>query len=181
MTSISSMSDKEIEFLGVKYFRTNSGYYLSQSTSNAGRRKAKGLHVAIWEHFSGKKVPSGFLIHHKDHNRSNNSFDNLECMSQKDHAKEHGRQNAKISEKTRAAASVWHKSIKGREWHQKHAKEIWQSKVTRSANCHHCGTVFETYFPDRAMYCTTKCRQRFYHDRGLTTRQRARNAKTVSP
>lgn len=47
-------------------------------------------HRMIWEEINGK-IPEGFVIHHKDHNRSNNDIDNLELMSRSEHAKLHGK------------------------------------------------------------------------------------------
>jgi hypothetical protein len=63
-----------IEFNGIKY-RLMGGkrrYYLSQSNTNAGRKRPKGLHVAVYEFYSGEKVQKGFHVHHKDGNCYNN-------------------------------------------------------------------------------------------------------------
>ena len=52
-------------------------YYLSQSSSNTGRKGAKGLHVASYECHTDKTVPKGHVVHHKDGNPFNNSIENL--------------------------------------------------------------------------------------------------------
>lgn len=79
---------EKVTFNGVTYRLMGSRkYYLSQSTTNEGRKAPKGLHVAIWEFFSGKTVPQGFHIHHKDGNTFNNEFSNLECLSRNEHCK----------------------------------------------------------------------------------------------
>ena len=49
----------------------------------SGERKR--LHVAIWEHENGREVPSGYVIHHKDWNKTNNSVDNLVCITIREH------------------------------------------------------------------------------------------------
>lgn len=60
---------EEVVFNGVAYKLMGAKrYYLSQSRTDAGRKGAKGLHVAIWEFYNHKKVPSGYCIHHKDGN-----------------------------------------------------------------------------------------------------------------
>lgn len=166
-----------IEFRGVKYFKTNSGYYLSTCNTNRGRKLAKGLHVAIWEFRSGTKVPKGWHVHHKDKNKENNEFENLECINPKEHSKHHRGPHMRISEKTREAAIAWHKSPKGRSFHVKISKLSWKKKTKKKATCSHCSSNFDCYFPTRSMYCSTRCRQRYYHARGMTTRQRARKEK----
>ena len=61
-----------IIFNGVEYRLLSGGrYYLSQSTTNDGRRHAKSLHVAIWEYYNKKPCPKGYEIHHIDGNCSN--------------------------------------------------------------------------------------------------------------
>ena len=77
-------------------------YYLSQSNTNKGRRGAKGLHVAIYEFYSGQKVQKGFEIHHKDGNgrrstQANNDIDNLITVCQGCHLQHHpGRIKMKV-------------------------------------------------------------------------------------
>lgn len=123
----------EVYFNGVKYCLLSQGrYYLSQSTTNAGRRNAKSLHVAIWEYYSGKKVPKGYCIHHKDGNTFNNSIDNLECVEISKHLSEHSKKNWEKKEfrergiqqlnDIRGKASDWHKSEEGLAWHRDNKK-----------------------------------------------------------
>jgi ribonucleotide reductase alpha subunit len=42
-------------------------------------------HKLIYEQLTGTKIPSGYVIHHKDFNGSNNSIDNLQLMSKQEH------------------------------------------------------------------------------------------------
>lgn len=65
----------------------NSGDY---NWINYGLRSNKAEHRVIYEGISGKKIPNGSVIHHKDFDTSNNSFDNLVCVSKKDHDRMHG-------------------------------------------------------------------------------------------
>ncbi len=42
-------------------------------------------HRLIYEELSGKKIPKGYVIHHKDHNSLNNNFDNLVPILKEEH------------------------------------------------------------------------------------------------
>lgn len=62
-------------------------------------------HQLVWAEANGMKlVPSGHVIHHKDHNKLNNHPDNLELMTRKDHARLHAYENFLESATTRAKA-----------------------------------------------------------------------------
>jgi len=112
---------KIIVFNGVSYklMGGKRKYYLGQSTTNQGRKNPKGLHVAIWEFHNRKKVPKGYVVHHKDGNTFNNDFSNLECLSSGKHLSEHFKKNWKNKEfrkkvktnlnKIRPLATKWHK------------------------------------------------------------------------
>lgn len=124
---------KEVIFNGIIYRLLGKGkYYLSQSNTNAGRRNAKSLHVAIWEFHNNKTVPKGYCIHHKDENVFNNDISNLECKKENEHLSEHGKKNWKNKEyrergiqqlnKIREKATDWHKSPEGLMWHQLNKK-----------------------------------------------------------
>ena len=67
-------------YMGKKYAQDKkTGYYVCTS----GERTR--LHVAIWEHEHGMRVPEGHVIHHKDWNKTNNSVDNLVCITIREH------------------------------------------------------------------------------------------------
>lgn len=71
-------------YRGKKYAQDKeTGYYVCTS----GNRKR--LHVAIWEHEHGMEVPPGCVIHHKDWCKTNNSIENLTCVTIEDHERIH--------------------------------------------------------------------------------------------
>lgn len=131
---------QEVIFNGVTYKLMGAKrYYLSQSKTNAGRKGAKGLHVAIWEFYNHRKVPAGHCIHHKDGNPFNNDIGNLECIPSYTHLSEHGKSNweneeyrmrgKKQLDEAREKATAWHKSPEGLKWHQKN-KANYSKPVT---------------------------------------------------
>ena len=143
-----------IEFNGKKYklMGGKKRYYLSQSTHNAERRVAKGLHVAIWEFYSGKTVPKGYVVHHKDHNPFNNDFSNLECISRKQHLALHkedrdqwcnSEEGKKHLVEIRELTKEWHHSEEGRKWHSEKSKRQFE-KIRKTKKCTQCGREFQT-------------------------------------
>ena len=142
---------KTITFNGVEYRLMGAGrYYLSQSTSNEGRKHAKGLHVAIWEYYNGQEVPDGYEIHHKDGDTFNNDISNLECVSHGEHRKLHPVKDMEKQkehlERIRPLAAEWHKSEEGHEWHVQHAKKTIQNVPRKQHTCIVCGKQFDTRF-----------------------------------
>ncbi len=157
---------KSIIFNGIEYKLMGAGkYYLSQSKSYKERSNAKGLHVAIWEYYNGKTVPTGYHVHHKDENTFNNDISNLELINKYKHIGGHSKkwhaenkeESKRKLDKAREKASKWHSSKEGRKWHSEHAKESWQSRKVHDRVCKFCGINFKTKFSD-TKYCSQKCR-----------------------
>ena len=150
----------EIWYDGVKYHRMGGKrkYYLSTSTTNAGRKSPKGLHVAIWENKSGKKVPADFEVHHRNGDTFDFSADNLECLPKNIHRRLPKRIDVNALREhlstVRHLASAWHKSDEGREWHRKvTAKSLDAARAAKPSGddrklrpavpCKWCGELFE--------------------------------------
>ena len=64
--------------------------YMQVNINVNGRNEMRLLHDLVWEAFNKMKVPSGHIIHHKNHNKSDNRLENLELMSRAEHNIEHG-------------------------------------------------------------------------------------------
>lgn len=161
-----------VQFKGVTY-RLMGGrrkYYLSQSTTNAGRKNPKGLHVAIWEDATGKTVPPNHEINHKDSDTFNCEPDNLECLPKGVHRalpKRYADFGAQLEhlEDIRPLAAKWHRSKAGREWHRKHAEESFRAPgaakpyskvIPQKRICAWCGTEF-LFRHHKAKFCCTRC------------------------
>lgn len=48
------------------------------------RRRSCYIHRLVWEAFVGE-IPKGYIVHHKDGNRQNNSLSNLKLVTTKEH------------------------------------------------------------------------------------------------
>jgi len=62
--------------------------YLLVDFWNNGIRDVRSIHVLVYETFLGK-IPENHLVHHKDHDKFNNSVDNLEVMTSLEHNRHH--------------------------------------------------------------------------------------------
>ena len=152
------MENPEIIFDGKRYkFNKSTGYYIFYDKDYA-KRNGEMLHRAIWEHYSGKKIPKGYIIHHIDGNRGNNDYSNLMCVSPAEHAKIHGWGNQKkewlkdhpervqdFIEKARA----WHKSPEGRAKSSKVSRKT-MDKIKEVRTCVLCGKQFDYFLTKRS-------------------------------
>ena len=123
------------------------------------QKNGERLHRTVWIYHKGK-IPKGFHVHHKDEDKSNNQFRNLELLQNSEHVslhqKGHGR---KPSKQALDAASKWHGSSDGNEWHSKHyenTKEALHKKVDRE--CTHCGKLHESNRKKVNSFCSNKCK-----------------------
>lgn len=48
-----------------------------------------GVHRYIWEQVNGRRLPPGWVVHHKDLDPTNNHPDNLQAMRAEDHSALH--------------------------------------------------------------------------------------------
>lgn len=100
------------------------GYYRITSTKEGNWRKY--LHRLIFEDFHGIKIPDGYVIHHKNGNKLDNSIENLEMMESRKHNSMHmigennpfyGKQGInygkKLSEETCKRMSENHADVNG--------------------------------------------------------------------
>lgn len=158
---------------GIKFYRTAQGYYSSA--------KSKRLHVYIWEKANGA-VPDGYDIHHIDHDKDNNSLENLECIPRKKHHADHMRERdieqmrENLDKNVRPLASKWHGSEEGRAWHkdlyQRSLADKWGETITR--NCDVCGKPYETSVLTRghSRFCSNNCKSAWRRKQGLDLEER---------
>ncbi len=161
------VSDTTQEFLGVRYYRC--GFYF--------QRKGSRLHRAVWVSNRGP-IPKGYHVHHKDGDRSNNAFDNLELLAASVHLSGHSKLTGRISSEARSAAASWHRSEEGRAWHSRHYRAVIQPKMAEriALSCQHCGQAFEArrIFVRQSKFCTPACKARALRKRRAIARETRR-------
>lgn len=149
------------EFEGVRFYWKREGYYKASPGTHGGIT----MHRFVWAHYNGA-IPSGHHIHHIDGDKSNNSIENLELLSQSDHARLHSIDNKWIGSRENKdqiaaageLAKEWHASEDGRKWHSDHAISAWKNRKWSAVNCQQCGKEFDTPYPTRAKFCHQNCK-----------------------
>lgn len=158
--TIPGMKKDRVKFGGVLFYRCASGYYYSFN----GPERA--LHRLVWEHHNGP-IPPDHHIHHRDRNPSNNDITNLECMLGSEHHRMHFREFAVpgFDDEAQKKARVWHSSPEGREWHRQHAIRVAEGLPSVVMTCAVCGDEFPAKQPNRARFCSKRCKQQALRDR----------------
>lgn len=159
---VNIISETIQEFMGKRYYLC--GYYFQHN--------GKRLHRAVWEHFNGE-IPEGYHVHHIDEDRANNDIENLSLMPGIEHIRSHAKTEKRRENGRKAiriaieVAPEWHHSYEGKEWHSKHAKEVWEKHGEHEQVCTGCGKVYMT----RDMhhkgnhFCHPNCKARYYRRR----------------
>lgn len=167
---------KQQIFNGLIFTRDEkTGYYLNSTIRQR-------LHRYVWEFYNGT-IPSGYHIHHKDFNRSNNDISNLQLLPAKEHGRLHAEANIadeklhvwkkrNLARNARPKASEWHKSEEGREWHKKHFEQS-RSKILieRDFVCEYCEKPFKSTQTE-SRFCSNKCKSAFRRKSGIDNETR---------
>ena len=153
--------------------------------SNGTHRKAgvESLHREIYKDVYGS-IPRGHVVHHKDGNPLNNSPENLEAITQKEHVQIHLPENIdrlrKQVEEIRPLASKWHGSDAGREYHSRLAKENWEKIPKRTYVCKQCGCEWQSQPMGPHKFCSNKCKSAWRRESGVDdVGQRMRSVREV--
>lgn len=159
------------EFQGERY------YLCDRYFQKDGRR----LHVAVWEAGNGP-TPKGWHVHHKDEDRSNNQPGNLEAMPGEEHLSLHMSQPERVAlsrehiKKAQVAASEWHGTEEGREWHSRHYQEniAHLKEDLRDLVCGECGNSYQIsmIWQKNSKFCSNKCRAAARRKSGVDDEQR---------
>jgi hypothetical protein len=152
---------------GLRFVRDETrGYYRND-------RLRKYLHRYLYEAEYGE-LPSNIHVHHIDHDKTNNSLDNLVAITAEEHMSHHGlnasdehkeRRRRNINEVARPAAIEWHGSEAGREWHRQHYEK--HKNVLREAKPQACRNCGEHYQAVRPGYCSNACKSAYRRALGL--------------
>ena len=154
------------EFDGIKFIRTDKGYY-----RHNGLRVY--MHRYVWEYYNGK-IPKGYEVHHIDFDISN-----LQLLSKTEHRKIHAdalteqqrewrRQN--LERTARPKAIEWHKSDEGGKWHSEHIKNLHEEGAfKRELICTNCGKLYigEIHANGGNSFCSNACKSAYRRLHGL--------------
>lgn len=153
------------EFNGVRYYKKPGGYYKSDYVRHGGRY----MHRVVWEFHNGP-IPENMVVHHKDHDRSNNDIGNLELLSASEHAKYHMAERTEGDpvwwaaglDKAREAAARWHRDApndpKKRAIMSAAAKKSWHGREKLEYVCTYCGKTFLRFRgTNKRGYCSPAC------------------------
>ena len=159
-----------VVYNGVRFYRyPNSKSYTGRHYFTPGFKRKKGidwLHRQIWKDQHGD-IPNGYHIHHKDGNTLNNDISNLEAIEGRKHLEYHWKFKSvktqqwllKHIEDIRPAASNWHRSDEGREWHRVLGKLSWQNRDLVANVCEWCGETYETPITrENIRFCSKRCK-----------------------
>jgi hypothetical protein len=164
-------------YKGEKYYLQSTGRYYQNGRKNV---KNRSLHRQIWIDNFGE-IPTGYVIHHKDHNWKNNDISNLELIERRQHYINHANDNFKNEEykiknkekllESSQLAKAWHSSKEGLEWHSKHAKQGWNARKLYEIICKTCGEKKLTPFPERTVFCKLSCYRKFEYQKNKTSKR----------
>lgn len=164
----------EVEYKGITFRRypesdnrADRCYY--RPSGDEIKDGTEALHREVWkDENDADEIPDGHHIHHKDGDPTNNTPENLECVTPKEHAERHPELNLNPEdiEKGFEAAKEWHRSNEGREWHQEH----WENtlgklfKGSKTKDCEQCGDKFE--YHTSARFCSNACKAKWRRESG---------------
>jgi len=140
------------------------------------QRDGVRLHRAIWQDYHGD-IPTGMHVHHIDHDRTNNSVENLALMSASAHMSHHqqdpNRVTHPITPQALKAAAEWHRSEEGRAWHRRHYKKMaakFQQQI--KLDCEFCGETFTAKDTKRNRFCSNGCKTKWRYRSGVDNETR---------
>lgn len=172
--------EKHQEYNGMVFtLDDTTGYYLAARPRKGETRRLR-MHEYVWTCVHGV-IPKGYHIHHKDHDKSNNTIENLELLIAHDHLSMHmkdrdvNEMRRIMNDYARPAACLWHKSDAGREWHSKMSKESWEKKEPIEYTCSYCGKRFKTknsYSKTSNTFCSNNCKSAFRRKSGVDNVER---------
>jgi len=156
----------------IKFYEAKQGYYMARIN-----KKPVRLHRYIWSKYNGE-IPNGYDIHHKDHNKSNNSIENLELVDRHKHHSNHMKEPERVEQCKLIMKNIvapksadWHKSNEGRNWHKLQyeatLKNKWLNTIEKQCEVCHKSFSVSTLVAYRARFCSNKCKAYYRRHSGI--------------
>ena len=158
--TVEVIDDKHQKFDGVTYRKQS-----NRKTRVCGHFVASvGIQRAIWSYYYGE-IPDGYSIHHVDEDKNNNAIDNLQCLSNEEHAHMHYSKGKPVAENIKRIFTC---QVCGKEYE---AVDVGlnrycsvecrdKARATRRYEkrvCAICGKIFLTYRDRKAKTCSAAC------------------------
>lgn len=155
---------KTVLFNGIVFVRDDdTGYYRGYKR---GEQVPTLLHRYVVQ-MSGREIPEGCEVHHKDCDRSNNLLSNLQVLRADDHKRLHAallsheereRRRANMIENAQPAAAEWHKTEEGRQKSREVYEQFGKFNLHEKFDfvCEQCGKPFIA--EKGARFCSNKCK-----------------------
>ena len=148
------MAKKSVTYRGVVYTRYEGRRYYNPNGTHL-THGGTSLHRQVWLD-AGRTIPSGWHIHHKDHNLDNNALENLECIPAGSHGRYHVRERLRPGGDLQTTLDAWRSSPEGKLILKENARKMLERTPTRKLACGHCGRSFTTKHPSK-LYCSSAC------------------------
>jgi hypothetical protein len=151
-------SHPPIVFDGRTYYYGSNGYF-------AARKPCKQLHHAVFEKHTGKKVPSGFQVHHIDGNALNNSPDNLHALSASVHQTNHLLEQRKIMGHCKSCGETFSTTERsGRKWCSMRCQnKVTYMKLRLEVICEICSSKYLKNKWSTGRTCSKSCSKKLYY------------------
>jgi hypothetical protein len=149
-------------------------YYRPNSTHI--RNGVKAIHIEIYQAHYGP-VPKGYHVDHKNGDTGNNSKENLQALSPREHSDKHlsperSQRAREHAERIRPLTKEWHASPAGIEWHRQHALNANFGHFTfGTRNCEQCTKPFEAK-TNTARFCSNNCKTKWRRLAGFDDEER---------
>jgi endogenous inhibitor of DNA gyrase (YacG/DUF329 family) len=146
-----------VVYNGLKYRRYEGRDYYAVDACYIRKGYERSLHRQVWRDANGP-IPDGHHIHHIDGNPLNNSLDNLQCVTVKEHL---------------GPLAVWHRTPRGRAVHRALASIVWENPKATSLVCELCGKPFDTICKNGYnRFCSNNCKTKARKLSGVDDEQR---------
>jgi hypothetical protein len=157
----------------ITYSRASNGYMVAKT---GGRMVYQ--HRIVWASINGP-IPYGWQVHHKNKDRADNRIENLECMSQREHLRIHGKEPKQRTEHRVAVTcqlcgtNAIRNTLKPKFCSLACSKKAANNRLAQRRTCERviprldkpcviCDMPFTAGRKD-ALYCTKYCRSRRYY------------------
>ena len=158
------IDEKHQMFNGMIFSKYKTGYYHRYKKIDDKRINFM-IHRCVWEYYNGE-IPDGYVVHHKDFDKSNNDISNLQLMTQEEHMKIHSKINIltprKLKKFTCKNCGEEFESINNGHNHfcSSNCQSAWRRKEKLDNEiriCVGCGKKFSVNKYKKAKYCSQKC------------------------